>query len=164
MLTLNRDAYQKLIDEDIEIMALLKGVFVAIERRLEWDHIVAVLEGSPERAYDEPRRARRLIERARRYLSPKRHANTCREIALWVAEQDGRDPQGAEVDGTLECSIYDFARSCQFHIAEEQTKANPDNMLIGVLCNGVRMAREYGRSGGRPRLSVPDAEKGVVDG
>lgn len=43
----------------------------------------------------------------------------------------------------LEGSIADFVRSCHVLVGEEQRKPNPDNALIGVLCNAVRFAREH---------------------
>lgn len=39
-------------------------------------------------------------------------------------------------------SLADFERACKVHIAEEQDKLNPDNALIALLCDAVRLARE----------------------
>ena len=42
----------------------------------------------------------------------------------------------------LPIPIGEFCRSCHALVAEEQAKVDPDNALIGVLCNAVRLARE----------------------
>jgi hypothetical protein len=42
----------------------------------------------------------------------------------------------------MNISLFDFKlRACR-HLEDEQAKANPDNALIAVLCEGVRLARE----------------------
>lgn len=46
---------------------------------------------------------------------------------------------GRKLCGPLNQFIY----RCQFFIQEEQDKIAPNNALIDVLCNGVRLAREY---------------------
>lgn len=51
-----------------------------------------------------------------------------------------------EVGGnSLPVTLADFERGCKVHLAEEQAKLNPDNALIGLLCNAVRLARENER-------------------
>jgi hypothetical protein len=47
------------------------------------------------------------------------------------------------VGGRMERSIADFIRACGVHLTDEQEKIAPDTALIAVLCDGVRMAREY---------------------
>lgn len=41
------------------------------------------------------------------------------------------------------CSNREFEERCRFYIGIEQEKLSPDNGLIAVLCDGVRLAREY---------------------
>ena len=48
------------------------------------------------------------------------------------------------VAGRLDRTIADFERACLVHLAEEQARPNPDNALIAVLCDAVRLARESG--------------------
>lgn len=48
-----------------------------------------------------------------------------------------------KVAGTFERSIADHERACLVLIAEEQEKINPNNALIAVLSDSVRMGREY---------------------
>ena len=52
------------------------------------------------------------------------------------------------VVGTMERSIADFTRSVEVLINDEQQKPLPDNALIGVLCDSIRLAREYCESFG----------------
>lgn len=47
------------------------------------------------------------------------------------------------VAGRMECSNATFERRCLIALAEEQEKLNPDNNLIAILCDGVRLAREH---------------------
>ena len=44
----------------------------------------------------------------------------------------------------LRCPLPEFETRCLIHIEEEHRKANPDNALIALLCDAVRLAREYG--------------------
>jgi hypothetical protein len=50
---LNRGAYEKLIEEDIEAMEKSKFAFEANGVLLEWRHIIEVLKASPDREYGE---------------------------------------------------------------------------------------------------------------
>ncbi len=47
------------------------------------------------------------------------------------------------VAGTLDKSIAEHERGCLVLIGNEQEKIAPDNHLIAVLCDAVRLAREY---------------------
>lgn len=47
------------------------------------------------------------------------------------------------VAGRMECSNAEFERRCLICLAEEQDNLMPDNALIAVLCDGVRLARKY---------------------
>lgn len=48
-----------------------------------------------------------------------------------------------QVGGSImEWSLEDFAHKCRFYLGEEQEKPSPDNGLVAVLCNAVRLARE----------------------
>lgn len=42
----------------------------------------------------------------------------------------------------LSTSLADFERSCLVQIAEEQQQSLPNNALINVLCEAVRLSRE----------------------
>jgi hypothetical protein len=46
------------------------------------------------------------------------------------------------VAGRMECSNADFEYRCLICIADEQDKPLPDNALIAVLCDAVRLARK----------------------
>lgn len=48
----------------------------------------------------------------------------------------------------LETTLNEFENSCLVLIAEEQDKPNPNNALISVLCNAVRLGREQADSFG----------------
>ena len=50
------------------------------------------------------------------------------------------------VAGCLDRTIADFERAALVHIEEEQGRPNPDNALIAVLCDSVRLGREYGQA------------------
>lgn len=43
----------------------------------------------------------------------------------------------------LQCSLSEFEHRCRVYLMREQEKIAPDNGLIAVLCDGVRLAREY---------------------
>jgi hypothetical protein len=47
------------------------------------------------------------------------------------------------VAGRMEGSNADFEHRCLVYLAEEQDKLSPDNGLIALLSDGVRLAREY---------------------
>ncbi len=47
------------------------------------------------------------------------------------------------VEGRLDCSIANFEHRGQLALREEQSKVSPNNWLIALLCDGVRLAREY---------------------
>lgn len=65
------------------------------------------------------------------------------------------------VAGRLDRSLADFERACLVHLDEEQHRASPDNALIGLLCDAVRLARERVDL----RLASPAApgEGGLID-
>ena len=51
---------------------------------------------------------------------------------------------GVLITGRLTCSIEDFSNRCEVLIEEEQNKLSPDNALIAVLCDAIRLGRrEY---------------------
>jgi hypothetical protein len=58
-----------------------------------------------------------------------------------MTEQPGTLPlvAGRCIEGT----IADFERRCLVHLEEEQRMPFPDNALIAVLCDAVRLSREY---------------------
>jgi len=49
--TLNRKAFQKLINENIEAMEKMKQYFIDNDVRLEWDHIVSCLQHTTDLHY-----------------------------------------------------------------------------------------------------------------
>ena len=51
------------------------------------------------------------------------------------------------VAGRMECSNADFEYRCLICIADEQDKPLPDNALIAVLCDAVRLARKCQEEG-----------------
>ncbi len=60
----------------------------------------------------------------------------------------------------LSTSIADLENRCLVHLAEEQEKLMPDNALIAVLCDAVRLGREYAdEMTGKVAESIP-----VTDG
>lgn len=40
-------------------------------------------------------------------------------------------------------SLHEFEQECLVYIEEEQNKPNPDNALISLLCDAVRLKREH---------------------
>lgn len=49
-----------------------------------------------------------------------------------------------QVAGTMECSASMFEHRCRVYLQREQEKIAPDNGLVAILCDAVRMAREFG--------------------
>lgn len=43
----------------------------------------------------------------------------------------------------LQMPIDDFERACLVSIAELQEQLNPDSALLGLLCESVRLARQW---------------------
>ena len=43
----------------------------------------------------------------------------------------------------LQITIHDFVSKCERVLLDEQRKGSPDNNIISVCCDGVRLAREY---------------------
>lgn len=58
--------------------------------------------------------------------------------------------EGRRLDGTLE----EFVRSCRVLLAEEQRRVAPNNALVSLLCDGVRLAREYDETMTRKRSEL----------
>ncbi len=44
----------------------------------------------------------------------------------------------------IDCSLNTFKLRAKVFIKEEQNKLHPDNRLIVILCDAIRLAREYG--------------------
>ena len=55
----------------------------------------------------------------------------------------------------MECSIGVFMRRCELYIVDESQKLAPDNTLIALLCDAVRLARETIRLATRPIVIPP---------
>ena len=48
-----------------------------------------------------------------------------------------------QIAGTyMDCSLHEFVRRCEVYIEAEQAKLAPDNALIAVLSDAVRLTRE----------------------
>jgi hypothetical protein len=45
---------------------------------------------------------------------------------------------------TLPCSLAEFEHRCRVQLGHEQSKLNPDTALVALLCDAVRLSREYG--------------------
>jgi len=43
----------------------------------------------------------------------------------------------------LPTTLANFILRCEVQLADEQAKASPDNALVALLCDAVRMAREF---------------------
>lgn len=55
-----------------------------------------------------------------------------------------------EVAGVMmDRTINDFVRACRTLLRDEQEKIAPDSALIGVLCDAVRLTREFERVSGK---------------
>ena len=57
--------------------------------------------------------------------------------------EEGKATMRVVIEGTfMERSLNDFARACLALIEEEQAQLAPNNALIAVLCDAVRLTRE----------------------
>lgn len=79
----------------------------------------------------------------------------CEECRRTLADVEADKPKSElapvgdllpQVAGRMECSNQEFERRCRLYLAQEQEKPLPDNGLISVLCDGVRLAREYSKA------------------
>ena len=49
-----------------------------------------------------------------------------------------------EVGGRRMLRAHDeFERACKIHLMDEQEKISPDNSLVALLCDAVRLSREF---------------------
>lgn len=65
-------------------------------------------------------------------------------------------PAQVAVAGRMERSIAAFVNACDVHLADEQERPAPDNALIAVLCDAIRLAREYVElAASRTNLALP---------
>lgn len=62
----------------------------------------------------------------------------------WRLVNDDNDTTLPMVEGMF-ClrSLGEFERACLVHLAEEQSKPSPDTALIRLLCDAVRLKREF---------------------
>jgi hypothetical protein len=59
--------------------------------------------------------------------------------------------------GPMQRSLADFEIACGVYIDNQQQQVSPDNALIALLCDAVRLAREHARIAGRvPRRGGPN--------
>ncbi len=69
------------------------------------------------------------------------------ELEAALARLPSSSPPEAMVAGErMERSLADFERACAVHIMEEQQQPCCDIALIGLLCDAVRLSREYAAS------------------
>jgi len=68
-----------------------------------------------------------------------------RARALAEGGKDAEMPEGLPAVGGrhMEQTIQEHERRCLVFLAEEQRKPSPDNALVALLCDSVRMGREY---------------------
>lgn len=84
---------------------------------------------------------------------------------LTAAEaRDGEAPTATVAGDVMDRSLADFERACAVHIDDEQQKPAPDNALIGLLCDAVRLSMEYAarRDELHAQLNRAYSEKGHV--
>lgn len=74
-------------------------------------------------------------------------ASGCESARLERQQRDLEDLDTAMVVAVggdyLQGTLCDHVRACTALIADEQSHHNPDNAVIAVLCNSVRLAREH---------------------
>lgn len=63
-----------------------------------------------------------------------------------VVMESGRDSLPAVAGRQCLWSLREFAHHCRVSLRNEQEKPLPNNALIAVLCNAVRLAREHADS------------------
>ncbi len=66
----------------------------------------------------------------------------CKVVRSAFSGAEPPTPQ-VSVAGRLDRSIADFIRACNVHLVAHQESIAPDNALIAVLCDAVRLAREH---------------------
>ena len=47
------------------------------------------------------------------------------------------------IAGPMDCSLNHHLRGCEAYLEEEQAKLAPDTHLLRLLCNTVRLHRDY---------------------
>ena len=55
---------------------------------------------------------------------------------------DGEKMSDVSVTGRMDLTLADLERRCLILLDEEQRKIAPNNALISVLCNTIRLIRE----------------------
>ena len=72
---------------------------------------------------------------------------------LWrarIREREQAERPSIVAGDRMERNLGDFLCACEVSIIEEQEKLAPDNALIALLCDAVRLARETIRLATRP--------------
>jgi hypothetical protein len=60
-----------------------------------------------------------------------------------LKKRSAHETAGVQVAGdTLTTTLWQFEQRASVLLSDEQSKANPDNALIGFICDAVRLARE----------------------
>ena len=72
--------------------------------------------------------------------------NQC--VACEALSRPASSPAAVVAGEFMERSIASFVRACEVHIEAEQGKPLPDNSLIAVLADAIRLTRELARSVG----------------
>lgn len=67
-------------------------------------------------------------------------------------DDDTNDGLPAVAGERMDRSLAAYTRACRVLLAEEQERPNPNNALVAVLCDGVRLTREHNRLYGLPGL------------
>jgi DNA-binding XRE family transcriptional regulator len=92
------------------------------------------------------------------------------ELGNLMLKELGHESQALSMDSQVKASvmtipIWEFKDRCLMEIKEEQSKPLPDNFLVSLLCEAVRLAMEYEtllRSRAQKRREP--VEDGVVNG
>ena len=66
------------------------------------------------------------------------------------------------VAGDLVRTLADFERACLVHLYDEQQRPNPNNALIAVLCDAVRLKREHLTALASPVAVEPHQQEAVI--
>lgn len=80
-------------------------------------------------------------------------------------ERNDTDSAGIPAVGgdRIDCSIATLERRFLIALKDEQEKPSPDNSLIALFCDGVRLGREYCNAMKTPIARVTDRASGVAE-
>jgi hypothetical protein len=69
--------------------------------------------------------------------------NTVTQCVRCGSIRDGQERPVVAVAGRMERTLAEFEGACLVHLDDEQRRATPDNALIALLCDAVRLKREH---------------------